>query len=463
MARPEPGPLLVSAGGSGEEAELAPENSLSLPASLPGGTFLSRLVVTGGRPLAGRVRAGGRKNSAVAVLPATLLADGPSAIDNLPDIQDVAVYCDILRSFGAKVRVETDHTGEPRRVVVDPGAVRWCVPAHELVKLLRASYYLIGVSLAKYGRAEVPFPGGCDIGSRPIDQHIKGFTALGADVRVEHGVVKAAASADKLIGAPVYLDVVSVGATINIMLAATLAEGTTTIENAAKEPHVVDLANYLNAAGAKVKGAGTDIIRITGVDRLNGVSHALIPDEVEAATYMIAAAATNGDVVVENIIPKHLESVSAKLAETGATVEENGDFIRVTGNGRPRAVTVKTLPYPGFPTDVQQQITSLLSVAQGTSIITDTVFEGRFKHVDELKRMGASITVEGRTAIVQGVDHLTGAAVKATDLRAGAALIVAGLMAEGETEVSDVEHIDRGYEKAVEKFSSIGAQLRRLN
>jgi len=420
---------------------------------------LSKLVVTGGSRLRGRVRAGGRKNSAVAILPAALLADGLSVIENVPAIQDVSIYCDILRSLGVGVDLVPGNGAEGPRAIVDPSRLAWQALPQELITRLRASYYLLGVLLAKYGRAEVPFPGGCDIGSRPIDQHIKGFTALGARVKVEHGVVKAEAT--RLVGAPVYLDVVSVGATINIMLAATLATGTTVIENAAKEPHVVDLANYLNAAGAKVKGAGTDIIRITGVDRLSGVTHSLIPDEIEAATYMIAAVATGGDVVVENVIPKHLESVSAKLVETGATVVENGDSINVIGNGRPRPVTVKTLAYPGFPTDAQQQMTALLSVASGTSIITETVFEGRFKHVDELKRMGADVTVEGRTAIVQGVDHLTGAAVKATDLRAGAALIIAGLTAEGETEITDIEHIERGYERALEKLSSIGAGLRR--
>lgn len=421
---------------------------------------MSKLVVTGGSRLEGRVRAGGRKNSAVAILPATLLVEGPSTIENIPLIQDVSVYCDILRALGARVTTVPGNGLECPRAVIDPSGLRWQPPPQELVKRLRASYYLLGVLLAKYGRAEVTFPGGCDIGSRPIDQHIKGFTALGASVKVEHGVVMAEAT--KLVGSSIYLDVVSVGATVNIMLAATLAEGRTIIENAAKEPHVVDLANYLNAAGANVKGAGTDIIKITGVKRLTGVTHSIIPDEIEAATYMIAAAATKGDVVVENVIPKHLESVSAKLAETGATVEENGDYLRVVGNGRPRPVTVKTLPYPGFPTDAQQQLTAMLCVAAGTSNVTETVFEGRFKHINELKRMGAQITVEGRTAIVQGVGHLTGAAVKATDLRAGAALVVAGLMAEGETEISDIEHIDRGYERAVEKLSTIGAGLRRV-
>jgi len=407
------------------------------------------------------VRAGGRKNSAVAILPATLLADGPSVIENLPDIRDVVAYCEILSALGARVTVERRNGSEGLRATVDPSGLRRESPPESLVNSMRASSYLIGVLLARHGRADVPFPGGCDIGSRPIDQHVKGLTALGAGMKVEHGVVTA--EAPRLVGAPVYLDVVSVGATINIMLAAIFAEGTTVIENAAKEPHVVDLANYLNAAGGNVKGAGTDIIKVTGVRRLRGVTHSVIPDEIEAATYMIAAAATGGDVIVENVIPKHLESVSAKLAETGATVEENGDYIQVLGNGRPRPVTVKTLPYPGFPTDAQQQMTALLTVATGTSLVTETIFEGRFKHVNELKRMGARILVEGRTAMVEGVDYLTGAAVSATDLRAGAALIVAGLLAEGETEIFGVHHIERGYERPVEKLMNLGACLRRVD
>ncbi|MCL6580175.1 MAG: UDP-N-acetylglucosamine 1-carboxyvinyltransferase [Firmicutes bacterium] len=420
---------------------------------------MSKLVVRGGQRLVGRVRAGGRKNSAVAVLPAAaLLVDGPSVLDNVPDIQDVAVFCEILQAMGAGIEVRPGNGSEPQRLLIRPGVGGDKAPPDRLVKRLRASYYLLGVLLARFGRAEVPFPGGCDIGTRNIDQHIKGFTALGATVWVEHGVVKA--EARRLVGAPVYLDVVSVGATINIMLAATLAEGTTIIENAAKEPHVVDLANYLNAAGARVKGAGTDTIKITGVERLAGADHALIPDEIEAATYMIAAAATGGDVTVENVIPKHLESVTAKLAETGATVEENGDSIRVVSTDRPRPVTVKTLPYPGFPTDAQQPITSLLSVASGTSIITETIFEGRFRHVDELKRMGSRITVEGRTAIVEGVDHLTGAEVTAPDLRGAAALVIAGLMARGDTRIHEIEHLERGYERPVEKLTSLGAEVR---
>jgi UDP-N-acetylglucosamine 1-carboxyvinyltransferase len=422
---------------------------------------LSKLVVTGGHRLIGRIRVGGRKNSAVAILPATLLADGPSIVESVPDIQDVSVYCEILRHLGAKVTHFPVRDSEAPRVMIDPRGLAQGTPPESLAGKLRASYYLLGVLLARYGQAEVPFPGGCDFVTRPIDQHVKGFTALGATVKVEDGIVKARAPG-RLVGAHVYLDVVSVGATINIMLAATLADGVTVIENAAKEPHVVDLANYLNAAGAQVKGAGTDIIRITGVTRLEGATHALIPDEIEAATYMIAAAATDGDITVENVIPKHLESVSAKLAETGAEVEDNGDYIRVKGNGRPRPVAIKTLPYPGFPTDAQEQITAMLTVASGTSLVTETIWESRFKHVDELKRMGAQITVDGRMAVVEGVTRLTGASVKATDLRAGAALTIAGLMAEGETEILDIEHIERGYERPVEKLSSVGAKLRKI-
>jgi UDP-N-acetylglucosamine 1-carboxyvinyltransferase len=417
--------------------------------------------VTGGHRLIGRIRVGGRKNSAVAILPATLLADGPSIVESVPDIQDVSVYCEILRHLGAKVTHFPVRDSEAPRVMIDPRGLAQGTPPESLAGKLRASYYLLGVLLARYGQAEVPFPGGCDFVTRPIDQHVKGFTALGATVKVEDGIVKARAPG-RLVGAHVYLDVVSVGATINIMLAATLADGVTVIENAAKEPHVVDLANYLNAAGAQVKGAGTDIIRITGVTRLEGATHALIPDEIEAATYMIAAAATDGDITVENVIPKHLESVSAKLAETGAEVEGDGDYIRVKGNGRPRPVAIKTLPYPGFPTDAQEQITAMLTVASGTSLVTETIWESRFKHVDELKRMGARITVDGRMAVVDGVTRLTGASVKATDLRAGAALTIAGLMAEGETEILDIEHIERGYERPVEKLSSVGAKLRKL-
>ncbi len=419
---------------------------------------MARLIIRGGKPLRGKVRVGGRKNSAVAVLPATLLADGPSTVENLPAIEDVRVYAEILTHLGCRVAGVPAPSGNGA-LVVDPRDFAFAEIPYALTKRLRASYYLLGVMLARCGHAEVPLPGGCDIGLRPIDQHLKGFRALGAEVTIEHGVVRA--SAPRLTGATVYLDVVSVGATINIMLAATLAEGTTIIENAAKEPHVVDLANYLNAAGARVQGAGTDVIRIRGVERLQGCTHAIIPDEIEAATYMIAGAATRGEVSVENVIPKHLDPVVAKLQEAGAEVEERGDVLSIRMDRRPRAVNVKTLPYPGFPTDVQQPITVLLSLAEGTSIVTESIWESRFKHVDELKRMGTNIRVEGRTAIIEGVDRLTGAPVRATDLRAGAALVIAALAAEGQTEISGIELVDRGYERATEKLIALGADVVR--
>ncbi|HEY3314707.1 MAG TPA: UDP-N-acetylglucosamine 1-carboxyvinyltransferase [Bacillota bacterium] len=418
---------------------------------------MAKVVITGGRRLHGRVRVGGRKNSVVAVIPATLLAEGASHIENLPAIGDVSVYADILKSMGLSVRQDRDSMS------IDPtGLVAGITPPRELAQRLRASYYLLGVLLARFGEAEVALPGGCDIGLRPIDQHIKGFRALGAEATIEHGVVRVSAP-HGLTGAQVYLDVVSVGATINIMLAATLADGTTTIENAAKEPHIVDLADYLNSCGAKIQGAGTDVIRIRGVKSLSGCVHAVIPDEIEAATFMIAAAATRGDVLIDNVIPKHLDPITAKLVEAGAEVTQNGDSIRVTmSRPRPRAVNVKTLPYPGFPTDAQQPMSVLLSVAEGTSFVTESIWEGRFKHVDELKRMGTNIRVEGRMAIIEGVPKLMGAPVRATDLRAGAALIIAGLMAEGQTEISGIEHVDRGYERLSDKFRALGAKIARM-
>lgn len=417
---------------------------------------MGQLVIRGNKQLRGRVRAGGRKNSALAVIPATLLAEGESAIENLPHIEDVRVYTDILRAVGA------DATLVNGTLRVNPGAgsIDTAGP-YDLCKRMRASYYLLGVFLARYGRAEVGMPGGCDIGPRPIDQHLKGFRALGAEVSLEHGVIKA--WADRLVGTTIYLDVVSVGATINIMLAASLAEGTTVIENAAKESHIVDLANYLNAAGARIQGAGTEVIKIRGVESLSGVQHSVIPDEIEAATYMIAAATTGGDVVVENVIPKHLDPVTAKLAESGVQVMENGDSIRVVGNGRPRAVNIKTLPYPGFPTDAQQPMTAFLTTAEGTSLVTETIWEDRFRFVNELNRMGANIRVEGRTAIIEGIPRLSGAPVQATDLRAGAALIVAGLSADGETVISNIEHVDRGYERMAEKLRELGADVSRVD
>ncbi len=425
-----------------------------------GGTSLSRLVVQGGCRLRGNVRIGGRKNSVVAVIPATIVCGGVSRLENIPHITDVEVFTEMLRELGADLEWTSNGCGSG--LLISTANVTPAKVPYHLAKKLRASYYLLGALLGRFGEAEIPLPGGCDIGLRPIDQHVKGFESLGAEVTVEGGVVRA--RADRLVGTTVYLDVVSVGATINIMLAAVLAEGLTVIENAAKEPHIVDLANYLNACGARVQGAGTDVIRIRGVskDEMHGATHAVIPDEIEAATFMIAACATHGDVTIENVIPKHLAPVSAKLEEIGANVWENGDVVRVWSNGhRPKAVHITTLPYPGFPTDAQQPMTSLLSVAVGTSMITETIWEGRFKHIQELNRMGTRIKVEGRTAIIEGVPALSAAPIQATDLRAAAALVVAGLMAEGETEISGVEHIDRGYDKVVDKLRLLGARVRR--
>lgn len=421
----------------------------------PGGSGLAKLLIQGGKGLSGTVRVAGRKNAAVAVIPAALLAEEASTLENIPDIGDVATYIDILQALGASVSWR-----RPGELAIEPRGCSGEGPPHHLAKRMRASYYLLGALLARYGEAEVPLPGGCDIGLRPIDQHLKGFQALGAEVSIEHGVVRVAAR--RLTGTTVYLDTVTVGATINIMLAASRADGTTIIENAAKEPHIVDVANFLNAMGARVSGAGTDVIKVKGADRLRGASHAIIPDEIEAATYMMAAAGTGGRVKIENVIPRHLEPISAKLREAGAEVEENGESVVVEGPARLKAVNVKTLPYPGFPTDAQQPMTVLMSVAAGTSVITETIWDGRFKHVDELKRMGARIRVEGRTAIIEGVERLSGAPVQATDLRAGAALVVAGLMAEGETEVSGLDHVDRGYERLAEKMTGLGASIRRV-
>ena len=356
--------------------------------------------------------------------------------------------------MGAKVDLTTDG-----KMVIDSSGINTYSANYDIVNKMRASYYLIGVLLGRFGKAEVPFPGGCDIGARPIDQHIKGFSALGADIFVEHGIIKA--SAKRLVGAEIYLDVVSVGATINIMLAAARAEGNTIIVNAAKEPHVVDVANFLNCMGANVKGAGTDTIRIKGCQQLKGCSYTIIPDQIEAGTFMIAAAATMGDVTVCNVIPKHLESVSAKLLEMGVTVEEMDDCIRVISNDRPKKVNIKTLPYPGFPTDLQQPMSTLLSIAEGTSVITENVWEARYKHIEEIKKMGAKVKIEDRVAIIEGVPKLYGAPVTASDLRAGAALIIAGLMAHGKTEISNVKYIDRGYENIEQKLIKLGADIIR--
>lgn len=419
------------------------------------GILLEKFYISGGKPLTGKVSIGGAKNAAVAILPAALLADSPCIIHNLPYIDDVICLADILKETGAKVNLK-----QREGAYIDGSTVTKYKASYEMVKLMRASYYLIGVLLGKFGKAEIPLPGGCEIGARPIDQHIKGFEALGANVVIEHGVVKA--SAEKLIGNEVYLDVVSVGATINIMFAAVKAEGSTTIVNAAKEPHVVDVANFLNSMGANVKGAGTDTIRIKGVEVLNGCEYTIIPDQIEAGTFMVAAAATAGDVVVADVIPKHMESITAKLLEMGIEVIEGDDYIRVRGVQKPRRVNIKTLPYPGFPTDLQQPISVMCCVAKGTSIIHESLFDHRFRHVEELRRMGANIKVEDRTAIFEGVGGLSGAPVTATDLRAGAALIIAGLMANGVTEVDNIHFIDRGYERIEEKLTALGADIRRV-
>jgi UDP-N-acetylglucosamine 1-carboxyvinyltransferase len=412
---------------------------------------MSRLVIRGRNKLKGEVTVGGSKNSSVALVPAALLADGTCVIDNLPMIRDVRVFAQILSDLGAVVSVEGNS------MAIAPNGFSSHVAPYDLVKKLRASYYLMGVLLAKFGRAEVGLPGGCDIGPRPIDQHIKGFKALGAQASVQGGVVKL--YAEKLLGAHMYLDIPSVGATINIMLAASRAEGTTTIENAAKEPHVVDLANFLNAMGARVLGAGTDVVRIRGVSKMNSANHSVIPDDMEAATFMMAAVATAGDVLVRNVITKHLEPITAKLKEAGATITENGDYIRVQGPDRPRPINVKTLPYPGFPTDAQQPLVSVLSRADGVSVVQESMYDNRLGYVSELVKMGAQIKVEGRSAIIEGVPRLVGAPVKVHDLRAGASLVIAGLSADGVTEVNGMEIVQRGYEMIPEKLKGLGADV----
>lgn len=404
----------------------------------------------------GEVVISGAKNAAVAVIPAALLVNGTCKIENIPDIDDVITLRTILEKMGAVVSVDQFNT-----FTIDASKVNSYSAPYEVVRKMRASYYLLGALLGRFGRAEVAMPGGCDFGSRPIDQHIKGFEALGAKVEIEYGIVKI--KADQLVGCPIYLDVVSVGATINLMLAAAMAVGTTTIENAAKEPHVVDVANFLNAMGANIKGAGTDVIKIKGVAGLKGDKiHAVIPDQIEAGTYMVAAAATRGDVTVRNIIPKHMESLTAKLEEMNVEIEEGEDSIRVFVKNKIQKCNIKTLPYPGFPTDLQPQTAVLLCTAEGTSTITEGVWDTRFQYVDELQRMGAQIKVEGRIAVIEGVHQLYGAPIKAADLRAGAAMIIAGLVAKGVTEVSNVQYIDRGYVDIEEKLKALGADITRI-
>ena len=416
---------------------------------------MNRLIINGGKALKGSIEINGAKNAAVAILPAAILASkGECIIDNVPDIADVHCLERIIRSLGCNVEKLDNNT-----LKINAEEIKTVEACGNDVRKMRASYYFIGALLARFKEAKVELPGGCPIGVRPIDQHIKGFEALGAKVSIEHGAVNI--MAEKLIGTNIFFDVVSVGATINLMIAATLAEGTTVLENAAREPHVVDVANFLNAMGANVKGAGTDVIRIKGVKELKGCNYSVVPDQIEAGTFMIAAAATRGDVTIQNVIPKHLESISAKLLEMGAKVEEGDESVRVYVDGDLKGVNLKTAPYPGFPTDVQQPMCTLLSTAKGRSIIVETIWENRHKHVDELKKMGATIKVEGRSAIIDGVDRLTGAVVKATDLRAGAAMVIAGLISDGVTEITSIEHIDRGYPHIEEKFRMLGADIVR--
>lgn len=407
-------------------------------------------VIKGGNPLAGEVEIAGAKNAALPIISAAIMSDESVTLENLPDVNDINVLLDAVAGIGAHVERIDRHT-----VKINGSTIQDCCVEYDLIKKIRASYYLLGALLGKYNNAAVPLPGGCNIGSRPIDQHLKGFKAIGVNVSIEHGTIFA--KCDHMRGAHIFMDVVSVGATINIMMAASRAVGKTIIENAAKEPHVVDVANFLNSMGADIKGAGTDVIRINGVRSFHGCSYAIVPDMIEAGTFMIAAAATKGDIVVKNVIPKHMEAVSAKLTEIGCEVDEFDDSIRVVAARRLSRTHVKTQPYPGFPTDMQPQMTTLLALSTGTSIVTESIFENRFKYVDELSRMGGNIHVEGNTAIIVGVNKLMGAEVVAPDLRAGAALVLAGLAADGYTVVDEIGYIRRGYESFEEKLRGLGA------
>ena len=420
---------------------------------------LTKYQIHGGRPLHGTIEISGAKNAAVAIIPAALMVDGVCRIENIPQISDVTLILQILRELGADVKTVNKNT-----VDVDCSHIRNRQVPYDLARKIRASYYLVGALLGRFGWAEVPLPGGCDLGGRPIDQHIKGFVAMGADVDVRNGLICAQVpGGGRLAGGQVYLDMVSVGATMNIMLAATLANGMTVIENAAKEPHIVDLANFLNSMGADIMGAGTDVIKIRGVERLSGGAYSIIPDQIEAGTYMAAVAAAGGEVLIKNVIPKHLDCITAKLVEMGVDVEEQDDAVLVRRDGPISRVNVKTMPYPGFPTDLQAPMMAVACKTPGTSVFLETIFENRFMHAAELARLGAHIRVENRVAVVEGTPYLTGAAVRATDLRAGAALILAGLCAEGETLVDDAGgHIDRGYCRIEEKLSAVGGRIKRI-
>ncbi len=418
---------------------------------------MEKFIINGGSPLRGEVEISGAKNAALAIIPAAILSQDICVLENVPvSISDVNYMMKILRHIGASVKLINKNTIE-----IDSRRVDSYVISHDMTKHLRASYYFIGALLGRFSRAKVAMPGGCYLGARPIDQHIKGFELLGASVSVEDNAT-VEAKADKLLGSPIYLDMASVGATVNILLAAVKAEGLTVIENAAKEPHIVDLANFLNSMGADIRGAGTDVIKIRGVEQLHGCTYSIIPDQIEAGTYMVAAAATKGDVLIKNVIPKHLESISTKLIECGAIVEEFDDAVRVALDTRPGKCTIKTMPHPGFPTDMQPQMAVLLALADGTSIISESIWSNRFRYAEQLNRMGADIKADGQLAVIQGVEQLKGAPVRADDLRAGAAMLIAGLAANGTTEVEDILHIDRGYEEVVEKFRGIGADIKRV-
>ncbi len=417
---------------------------------------MEKLVITGGTPLKGEVTISGAKNAAVAILPAALLINGTCTINNLPNISDVKIYCEILETLGAKITWNSTN-----EITIDSRNITTTEAPLDLTSKFRASYYLLGSLLSRKGSATVGMPGGCKLGARPIDQHIKGFEALGATVDIGQG--KIVAKAKKLKGNSIYMDITSVGATINVMLASVLADGITIIDNAAKEPHIVDVANFLNTMGANIKGAGTDTIKVTGVKELKGNStYSIVPDQIEAGTFMVAAVASKGDILLKNCITKHLEAITAKICEVGGTVEDYGDSMRVYCNKRPSKATIKTLPYPGFPTDMQSQMGVILSIADGTSIINESIWESRFQYTEELNKMGAKITAQGKTAFFEGVKELTGAPVYASDLRAGAALIVAGIIAKGTTDIYNVEYIDRGYENIEQKFKNLGAKIERV-
>lgn len=424
--------------------------------SKDGEVDMKQYIIKGGRPLKGEVQIGGAKNAALGIVVAAIMADEPVLIENLPEVDDVKVLLDAIEGIGAIVERIDEHTVRINGAVINDVNVD-----DEYIRKIRGSYYLVGALLGKYKKAVVALPGGCQIGSRPIDQHLKGFEQLGANVTIHNGKIDA--YADNLVGSHIYLDCPSVGATINIMMAACMAEGKTIIENPAKEPHIVDVANFLNSMGANIKGAGTDTIRIRGVEHLHGSEYSIIPDQIEAGTYMIAAVATGGDVYIRNVIPKHLEAITAKLIEIGAKVEEYDDCVRVYSTGRMGYANVKTMPYPGFPTDMQPQMVTLLALSEGVSIVTETIFETRFKYISELRRMGSNINVEGNAAIITGVDGFSGAMVSAPDLRAGAALVIAALVAEGFSTVEQIQYIERGYENFEEKIRGLGGQIEKVD